>query len=82
MNDATLEFWNKYWGSEEKPANVGADCFGDTPDELAAMVVKGEKTATFEQRESKLTYFRPSHNTVRTGLVYGVSIYITVCTSK
>ena len=48
MNDATLEFWNKYWGSEEKPANVGADCFGDTPDKLAAMVVKGEKTATFE----------------------------------
>ena len=24
----------------------GAYCFGDTPDELAAMVVKGEKTAT------------------------------------
>ena len=36
----------EYWGSEEKPVNVGADCFGDTPDELAAMVVKGEKTAT------------------------------------
>jgi len=46
MNEATLKFWNKYWGREEKPVNVGAYCFGDTPDELAAMVVKGEKTAT------------------------------------
>ena len=37
MNEAALAFWNEYWGREEKPVNVGAYCFGDTPDELAAI---------------------------------------------
>lgn len=46
MNEAAMKFWNAYWGKADKPTNVEAFCFGDTPDELAAMVVSGDKTAT------------------------------------
>lgn len=46
MNSATKEYWDQYWGSEEKPDSVSAWMFGDTPDELAQKVVSGKKTAT------------------------------------
>ena len=46
MNEETLAFWFDYWGENEPPKNVRAYRYGDTPDELAAMVVSGEKTAT------------------------------------
>lgn len=46
MNEATLNFWNDYWGNQPKPTNVRAYRYGDTPDELAMMVASGKKTAT------------------------------------
>lgn len=46
MNEEAIAFWNDYWGDAYKPQNVRAYRYGDTPDELAAMVVAGEKTAS------------------------------------
>ena len=46
LNEDALKFWHDYWGSEKVTNNVEAFCFGDTPDELAELVVTGRKTAT------------------------------------
>ncbi|GKV55822.1 RNA-binding protein [Sporosarcina sp. NCCP-2222] len=46
MNSAAKEYWDQYWGSEEKPDKVSAWMFGDTPDALAQKVIIGQKTAT------------------------------------
>lgn len=46
MNEAAQTYWDEYWKDEEKPATVSSGMFGDTPDELARLVISGEKTAT------------------------------------
>lgn len=46
MNQAAKVYWEHYWGDKEPPASVSAWMFGDTPDELARLVIEGKKTAT------------------------------------
>ncbi|MBS4224207.1 ASCH domain-containing protein [Lederbergia citrea] len=46
MNQSAQTYWNKYWGDTAKPLSVTAWQFGDTPDELAQLVIDGVKTAT------------------------------------
>ncbi len=46
MNEAAQAYWNEYWGDQEKPSSVSAWMFGDTPDQLAQLVIDGAKTAT------------------------------------
>lgn len=46
MNKAASEYWKAYWKGQEKPESVTAWQFGDNPDVLAQLVVKGIKTAT------------------------------------
>lgn len=46
MNEAAKLYWESYWGDSEQPASVSAWMFGDTPDELAQLVIDRKKTAT------------------------------------
>ncbi|WP_432359897.1 ASCH domain-containing protein [Sporosarcina sp. UB5] len=46
MNQAAKSYWESYWGDKERPASVTAWMFGDTPDELAQLVIEEKKTAT------------------------------------
>ena len=46
MNQAAMEYWERYWGDKERPESVSAWMFGDTPDELAQLVIEEKKTAT------------------------------------
>ncbi|MEZ7171183.1 ASCH domain-containing protein [Sporosarcina sp. OR05] len=46
MNEAAKTYWESYWGDKEPPASVSAWMFGDTPDELAQLVIDQKKTAT------------------------------------
>ena len=46
MNQAAMEYWEQYWGDKERPESVSAWMFGDTPDELAQLVIEEKKTAT------------------------------------
>jgi uncharacterized protein YhfF len=46
MNEAAMGYWERYWGDKERPASVSAWMFGDTPDELAQLVIEKKKTAT------------------------------------
>lgn len=46
MNKLAQQYWNNYWGNEEKPKSVTAWQFGNSPDYLAQLVIDGIKTAT------------------------------------
>ncbi|WP_144462513.1 ASCH domain-containing protein [Siminovitchia fortis] len=46
MNEASLTYWNEYWGSAKKPSSVSAWQFGDDADKLAGLVIAGKKRAT------------------------------------
>lgn len=46
MNELAKEYWNNFWGNREKPRSVSAWQFGGIPDELAALVAAGIKSAT------------------------------------
>ena len=46
MNNDTQTYWDDFWKGTEKPVSVSAWMFGDTPDELAQLVIAGKKTAT------------------------------------
>ena len=46
MNEAAQAYWDEYWKDDEKPNSVSSGMFGDTPDELAQLVISGVKTAT------------------------------------
>ena len=46
MNEEAQEYWDDYWKDREKPISVSSGMFGDTPDELAQLVISGVKTAT------------------------------------
>ena len=46
MNLAAQTYWDEFWKNEEKPTSVNAWMFGGLPDELAQLVIDGEKTAT------------------------------------
>ncbi|MDQ0484062.1 ASCH domain-containing protein [Guptibacillus hwajinpoensis] len=46
MNEAAQKYWDHYWKDREKPPSVTAWQFGDDPDQLAKLVMKGIKTAT------------------------------------
>ena len=46
INEAAQTYWDEYWSGEEKPILVTSGMFGDTPNELAQLVIDGVKTAT------------------------------------
>lgn len=46
MNEAAQAYWDEYWKDDKKPNSVSSGMFGDTPDELAQLVISGVKTAT------------------------------------
>ncbi|HBZ11624.1 MAG TPA: ASCH domain-containing protein [Bacillus bacterium] len=46
MNEASLTYWNEFWGSSQKPSSVSAWQFGAEPDKLASLVIAGKKRAT------------------------------------
>ncbi len=46
MNNAAQTYWDEFWKGDEKPTSVTAGMFGDTPNELAKLVINGGKTAT------------------------------------
>jgi uncharacterized protein YhfF len=46
MNQAAQAYWNEYWKGQDKPLSVSAWQFGDDPNYLAQLVIKGIKTAT------------------------------------
>ena len=46
MNEAAQTYWDEYWSGEEKTNFVTSGMFGDTPNELAQLVIDGVKTAT------------------------------------
>jgi uncharacterized protein YhfF len=46
MNQASLDYWNRYWKGQEKPERVTAWQFGGNPDYLAQLVIDGVKKAT------------------------------------
>ena len=46
MNQIAENYWKRYWGDYECPESVSAWMFGDTPDELAQLVIEEKKTAT------------------------------------
>ena len=46
MNEKAEKYWNELWKGKEKPGPVDAWQFGDTPDELAQLVIQGKKTTT------------------------------------
>ena len=46
MNQAAQTYWDEFWKDEKKPTSVSAWMFGDSPDELAQLVIDGVKTAT------------------------------------
>ncbi|KMM39159.1 ASCH domain-containing protein [Guptibacillus hwajinpoensis] len=46
MNETAQNYWDHYWKGREKPPSVTAWQFGDDPDQLAKLVMKGIKTAT------------------------------------
>ena len=46
MNEKALAYWEEYWRGAEMPGSIDAGMFGDTPNELAELVIAGVKTAT------------------------------------
>ncbi len=46
MNQAAKDYWEQFWGVEERPEVVSAWMFGESADELAQAVIEGRKTAT------------------------------------
>lgn len=46
MNEAAKTYWENYWSDKERPETVSAWMFGDSPDELAQLVIEQKKTAT------------------------------------
>ena len=46
MNQEAQIYWEEFWKTDEKPTSVSAGMFGDTPNELAQLVMNGVKTAT------------------------------------
>lgn len=46
MNEASLKYWEEYWGNAKKPSSVSAWQFGSDPDGLARLVIAGKKRAT------------------------------------